>query len=130
MLFSYLRIFLDVFFIKFYIIRSLEFFIKLGFFFIIFDVLILIYYFGIIFCNIIIYLITSTILFTIIFFIDYNLLKTLNDLKNLAIYPFLTSSLLFGILSLAGIPPLFGFIGKFLLASVLFSKQQYILIVI
>lgn len=68
-------------------------------------------------------LILSVILLT-----NLSKFKSLNQFKEFNSYNFILYSLIFSLLSMAGIPPLLGFTGKFL--AILYSsfKSQYLLI--
>ncbi len=69
-----------------------------------------------------------TLFFCLFFIFDLKYFKTLNELKGLANYTFITTSLIVLLMSIAGIPPLFGFVGKFLIFIFIFFKKQFILI--
>ena len=80
--------------------------------------------------NICTYIFLLYIFFTLLFLYDIKKLKTLNNLKVFNKYNFisLTSVLIF--LSMSGIPPLVGFVGKFLFFNFLFLTQKYIFIIV
>ncbi len=85
------------------------------------------YGFSLLLINIIIYLLLLLILFGVFFLFDLNKIRTLNEFKNFSLYNFIYITLFFTLLSLAGMPPLLGFIGKFLLIIFLLFKNQYFL---
>ncbi len=80
--------------------------------------------------NIINYLIVFMLIISIILLTNLSKFKSLNQFKEFNSYNFILYSLIFSLLSMAGIPPLLGFTGKFL--AILFSifKSQYILIIL
>lgn len=79
--------------------------------------------------NIINYLLIFMLIISIILLTDLSKFKSLNQFKEFNSYTFIMYSLIFSLLSMAGIPPLLGFTGKFL--AILFSvfKSQYLLII-
>src|SRR5580692_7475996 len=81
------------------------------------------YNLGAILVNVFVYITVLLIIFCIIFSLNTKYFKTVNDFKNLTNYPFLYMSIMFSLLSLAGIPPLCGFTGKFMLVSSMFAKH-------
>lgn len=83
------------------------------------------YGFSLLLLNIIIYLILLFILFSVFFMFNVNKIRTLNEFKNLYLSNFIIMLFLFTLLSFAGMPPLLGFIGKFLLIIFLLLKNQY-----
>ena len=86
------------------------------------------YVLSLFFFNIVIYISMLTLFFCLFFLFDLKFFKTLNELKGLANYTFITSSIIVLLLSIAGIPPLFGFVGKFLIFIFIFAKKQFFLI--
>ncbi len=85
------------------------------------------YGFGILFINICVYLLLLSIFFSVFFFFDLRNFRTLNELKGLNSYNFLLMAASLTLLSLAGMPPLLGFVGKFMLLIFLAYKNQYLL---
>jgi len=82
---------------------------------------------ALIICNILIYLILSLALFVILLTVWDKSYNTLNKFKNLQGSYFLFTSVLLLLLSLAGIPPLLGFVGKFILYMYLLIHKSYLL---
>lgn len=80
--------------------------------------------------NIISYLIVFLILIALILMCNLSKLKTLNQFKEFNSYSFIHYTIVFSLISLAGIPPLLGFSGKFL--AILFAslKSQYVIIIL
>nr|YP_010411955.1 NADH dehydrogenase subunit 2 [Tetrahymena rostrata]QBI37925.1 NADH dehydrogenase subunit 2 [Tetrahymena rostrata]URP31115.1 NADH dehydrogenase subunit 2 [Tetrahymena rostrata] len=78
--------------------------------------------------NIINYLIVFLLIISIILLCDFSKFKSLNQFKEFNSYTFILYTLIFSILSMAGIPPLLGFTGKFL--AILYSsfKSQFLII--
>nr|NP_149374.1 NADH dehydrogenase subunit 2 [Tetrahymena thermophila]7TGH_2B Chain 2B, NADH dehydrogenase subunit 2 [Tetrahymena thermophila]8B6F_BH Chain BH, NADH dehydrogenase subunit 2 [Tetrahymena thermophila SB210]8BQS_BH Chain BH, NADH dehydrogenase subunit 2 [Tetrahymena thermophila SB210]8GYM_2B Chain 2B, NADH dehydrogenase subunit 2 [Tetrahymena thermophila SB210]8GYM_2b Chain 2b, NADH dehydrogenase subunit 2 [Tetrahymena thermophila SB210]8GZU_2B Chain 2B, NADH dehydrogenase subunit 2 [Tetrahym len=78
--------------------------------------------------NIINYLIVFMLILSVILLTNLSKFKSLNQFKEFNSYNFILYSLIFSLLSMAGIPPLLGFTGKFL--AILYSsfKSQYLLI--
>jgi NADH:ubiquinone oxidoreductase subunit 2 (subunit N) len=87
------------------------------------------YGFGLLFINICVYLFLLALLFSVFFFFDLSYFRSLNEIKGLNSYNFLTMSVAFALLSLAGMPPLLGFVGKFLLLIFLAYKNQFLLFI-
>lgn len=56
--------------------------------------------------------------------------KSLNQIKEFNSYNFIMYTCIFSLLSMAGIPPLLGFIGKFLSILYLNYKSQYFLLIL
>ena len=88
------------------------------------------YGFSIIYMNICIYIILLYIFFGVIFLYDIGKVKTLNSLKILNRYNFISTSISLIFLSMSGIPPLLGFVGKFLLFNFLFFTQKYVFVLL
>lgn len=85
---------------------------------------------SIIYMNIYIYIYILYIFFCLLFLYDLKKIKTLNNLKVLNRYNFVSLTTVLIFLSMAGIPPLMGFVGKFLLFNFLFLSQKYIYIIV
>ena len=83
--------------------------------------------FGLFLFNILIYLVLVTTVVLLLFLFDLRLFKTLNELKSIGHLNFVTLVFVITLLSMAGLPPLAGFIGKFLLIMFVFFKKQYAL---
>jgi len=85
------------------------------------------YGFSLLLLNIFTYLLLLFLIFSIFFIFDLNKFKTLNQFKNFSLFNFIYILIIFSLLSLAGMPPLLGFIGKFLFIIFLLFKNQFIL---
>lgn len=68
--------------------------------------------------------------FSVIFLYDFKQIKTLNNLKIFYKKLFISMTTILVFLSMSGIPPLAGFVGKFLLFNFLFLTQKYLYLVI
>jgi len=88
------------------------------------------YSFSLIIFNIIVYIFLLINIFLIFFIFDMQYIKTLNELKFFWNLPLITVFLVLLLLSFAGIPPLLGFIGKFLVFIYLFSKHNILMFLI
>lgn len=64
------------------------------------------------------------------FLYDVKKIKTLNNLKVFNRVNFISITVVLSLLSMAGIPPLAGFVGKFLLFNFLFFMQKYFIILL
>nr|QBI37881.1 NADH dehydrogenase subunit 2 [Tetrahymena rostrata]QGS65258.1 NADH dehydrogenase subunit 2 [Tetrahymena rostrata] len=78
--------------------------------------------------NIINYLIVFLLIISIILLCDFSKFKSLNQFKEFNSYTFILYTLIFSILSMAGIPPLLGFTGKFLAILYASFKSQFLII--
>lgn len=88
------------------------------------------WFFVLILVNIFIYIITLVVFFSLINLTNNFLLKSSDNFKNLAQTTFLYNCVVFLFLSLAGMPPLISFVGKFFLFSLIFSNLNYLIIII
>jgi NADH-quinone oxidoreductase subunit N len=80
--------------------------------------------FTLILLNIYIYIYLLFNLFGLFFLFDLRYLRTLNELKNCGSIVFISITLTLILISLAGVPPLLGFIGKFLLFIFLIKSSN------
>ena len=83
------------------------------------------YGFSLLLLNIIIYLVILVMIFGIFFMFNVLNIKTLNQFKEISVFNFIYIIMFFNLLSLAGMPPLLGFIGKFLFIIFLLLKNQF-----
>jgi NADH:ubiquinone oxidoreductase subunit 2 (subunit N) len=80
--------------------------------------------------NIVNYLLIFLPIMIIILNCDVSKIKNLNQFKEFNSNSFILSTVIFSLLSMAGIPPLLGFTGKFLSILFLSFKSQYFLLLI
>ena len=69
-------------------------------------------------------------LFIVFFIFNVEKLTNTNTFKYLSKYSFIANSFLLVVLSMAGIPPLLGFLNKFLIFNFLFFKCSYLWVTI
>lgn len=84
------------------------------------------YYFSVLLFNIFSYIFILINMFLIFFLFDLKYIKTLNDLKFFGNLPLITTFIVILLLSFAGIPPLLGFVSKFLIFLFIVSKSNYL----
>jgi len=77
--------------------------------------------------NITVYVVLLFILFGILFLFDIRFFKTLNEFKGTGSLIFLSITVLVVLLAMAGIPPMLGFVGKFLMFIYFIFKQNYLI---
>lgn len=87
------------------------------------------YIFSLLLLNITVYLILLFNVFFIFFLFDVKYVKTLSELKFLGNTTSISIFLVISLMSFAGVPPLLGFSGKFLIFLTLFSKSSWLFIV-
>jgi len=80
--------------------------------------------------NIYIYVYLLYLFFSLLFLLDVRKIKTINSLKVFSRYNFISMTIVLVFLSMSGIPPLVGFVGKFLIFNFLFLTQKYLFILI
>lgn len=86
------------------------------------------YYYSVMLFNVFSYIFILINIFLMFFIFDLKYIKTLNDLKFFGNIPLITTFLVILLLSFAGIPPLLGFISKFIIFIFLISKNNYLFI--
>ncbi len=78
--------------------------------------------FFILFLNILIYLYLTSLVFFLLFLFDLRYFRTLNEFKVIYNNKFLSTAFVLALLSLAGVPPMLGFIGKLVMLLLFYSK--------
>lgn len=76
--------------------------------------------------NVIVYVFLLFCLFLFFFLFDLVKFKSLNDFKRFGFLPYVTFSVVIILLSLAGMPPLMGFLSKFFIFLLLLLKNQFL----
>lgn len=76
--------------------------------------------------NVIVYVFLLFSIFTFFFLFDLVKFKSLNDFKKFGFLPYVTFSIVIILLSLAGMPPLLGFVSKFFVFLLLLLKNQFL----
>ena len=84
------------------------------------------YSFSVLFFNIFVYIMIMLNVFFIFFLFETRWLKTLNELKLTYNLQMVTMFIIISFLSFAGIPPLAGFLNKFLIFIHIFFKSNFI----
>ncbi len=86
------------------------------------------YSISIIYFNVFVYILLLYLFFSLLFLFDLKQIKALSNLKVFNKISFISITVVLSFLSMSGIPPLAGFVGKFLLFNYLFLNQKYLLI--
>jgi NADH-quinone oxidoreductase subunit N len=84
-----------------------------------------IYSLAILYYNVYVYIMLLYMFFSLLFLFDIKQIKTLNNLKIFNKIGFISITVVLLFLSMSGIPPLAGFVSKFLLFNFLFFMQKY-----
>ena len=84
---------------------------------------------SILFFNIIVYIVSVVTIFNIFFILNIYNLKSLTDFKSVGTLYYFTISIVAILLSMAGMPPLMGFVSKFLIFIFLLIKQQFLVFI-
>lgn len=87
------------------------------------------YNYSVLLINIFIYVFLLLNMFSIFFLFDLRYLKTLGDFKFVGSIKSISIYIVILLMSFAGIPPLFGFVSKFLIFLVFFKKSIWLLII-
>lgn len=84
---------------------------------------------SIIYMNICVYIYLMYTLFAVMFLFDLKKMKTISDLKIFSKNAFISMTVVLIFLSISGIPPLAGFVGKFLLLNHIFLSHKYVYLI-
>ena len=82
---------------------------------------------SLIYINIYIYIIVLSNIFLVFFLHDTRVFKTINEFKNVFTNNYFVLITVLAILSMAGMPPLLGFFGKFFIVIFFLKKGQFLL---
>jgi len=85
---------------------------------------------SILYINVYTYISILILFFNLLFLFDVSKLKSINNIKILNKVNFISITISLTFLSMSGIPPLAGFVGKFLIFNFLFFLQKYIYILV
>lgn len=88
------------------------------------------YSLSVLFFNIIIYLLSTCLIFYIFFLFNLDNFVNLNNIKSFSSTSFFYLILILSLLSLVGMPPISGFVGKFLMAIFLSLKSNFFYFII
>ncbi len=88
------------------------------------------YSIAIIYFNVFVYILLLYLFFSLLFLFDIKQIKSLSNLKVFNRITFISLTVVLTFLSMSGIPPLAGFVGKFLLFNYLFLNQKYMFIML
>jgi NADH:ubiquinone oxidoreductase subunit 2 (subunit N) len=86
--------------------------------------------FSLIFFNILIYIISLATIFFVFFFFNLNSFLNLSNIKIFSSSSFFYMVIILTLLSLVGMPPLLGFVGKFLMVIFVNLKTQFLIFLI
>lgn len=86
------------------------------------------YNYSILLVNVVIYVLLLLNIFSIFFLFDLRYLKTLSDFKFVGSLKSISIYIVILLMSFAGIPPLLGFVSKFLIFLIFFKKSIWFLI--
>lgn len=86
--------------------------------------------FSLIFFNILIYVISLATIFFVFFFFNLNSFLNLSNIKIFSSSSFFYMVIILTLLSLVGMPPLLGFVGKFLMVIFVNLKTQFLIFLI
>lgn len=88
------------------------------------------YHIILVYLNIYIYILLFLLLFNVFFLFDQKHFKVLSDLRIFSKLNFITIIMVSTLLSMAGVPPFIGFIGKLLVFIYFFYQQKYIFVLL